>query len=59
MYHLNNRPNLPQEPRTSLDIFKTAAELVLLNEALDASIDVELLLYHEEDEEFQVISATY
>ena len=58
MYHLNNRPNLPKEPRTSLDIFKMAAELVLLSEALDASIDEELLLHHEEDEEFQVIAAT-
>ena len=45
-----NRPNLPKEPRTSLDIFKMATELVLLSEALDASIDEELLLDHEEDE---------
>ena len=58
VYHLNNRPNLPKEHRTSLDIFKMAAELVLLSEALDASIDEELLLDHEEDEEFQVIAAT-
>ena len=58
VYHLNNRPNLPKEPRTSLDIFKMAAELVLLSEVLDASIDEELLLDHEEDEEFQVIAAT-
>ena len=49
-FRLNNRPNLPKEPRTSLDIFKMAAELVLLSEALDASIDEELLLDHEEDE---------
>ena len=58
VYHLNNRPNLPKEPRTSLDIFKMAAELVLLSEALDASIDEELLLDHEEGEEFQVIATT-
>ena len=58
VYHLNNRPNLPKEPRTSLDIFKMAAELVLLSEAVDASNDEELLLDHEEDEEFQVIAAT-
>ena len=45
VYHLNNRPNLPKERRTSLDIFKMAAELVLLSEALDASIDEELLQF--------------
>ena len=58
-YHLNNRPNLPREPSTSLKmIFKMAAEIVVLNEIIDASIDEELLLDYEEDGEFHLISAT-
>ena len=40
VYHLNNRPNLPKEPRaTPFDIFKMAAEIVVFNEIIDASID--------------------
>ena len=52
MYHLNNRPNLPN------DIFKMAAEIVVLKEIIDALIDEELLLDYEEDGEFHLISAT-
>jgi len=50
---LNNRPNLPK-----FDIFKMAAEIAVLNEIIDASIDEELLLDYEEDGEFHLISAT-
>ena len=35
-----------------------AAEIVVLNEIIDASIDEELLLDYEEDGEFHLISAT-
>ena len=35
-----------------------AAEIVVLNEITDASIDEELLLGYEEDGEFHLISAT-
>ena len=35
-----------------------AAEIVVLNEIIDASIDKELLLDYEEDGEFHLISAT-
>ena len=43
VYHLNNRPNLPKEPG-DFDIFKMAAEIVVFNEIIDASIDEELFL---------------
>ena len=58
VYHLNNRPNLPKEPRTSLTAAKMAAAIVLLKEIIDASIDEELLLDYEEDGKFHLISAT-
>ena len=37
---------------------KMAAEMVMLNEIVDASIDEELLLDNDDDGEFQLISAT-
>ena len=50
VYHLNNIPNLPKEPWTSL----TSSKWLLK----DASIDEELLLDYEKDGEFHLISAT-
>ena len=52
VYHLNNRLNLPNS------FFKAAAEIVVLKEITDASIDEELLLDYEEDGELHLISAT-
>ena len=38
VYHLNNRPNLPKEPEGDFDILKMAAEIVVFNEIIGASI---------------------
>ena len=47
---------LTERALDEFNIFKMAAEIVILNEIIDASTDKELLLDYEEDGEFHLLS---